>query len=192
MKKRIMMLVIGSLYFFNVSAQTEKGRFAFSGKTDMSVMFGKTTLLVDSTSAEKQNFKAFNANIGFAYFVANNLAIGLSGSFQYKRVDADNGYLQNYVAGVLPTITYFLPLKGKLKPNISAGADYLWFFTPALDAEGISLNVAPGVSYFVNRNISLDLGVQYSHNNLKNKYPNSDNTYQQQTLGLLAGLSIYF
>lgn len=194
MKKRIMMLVIASLYFFNVFAQTEKGRFAISGKSDMSLMFGKTTLLVDSTSAEKQNSKAFNANIGFAYFVANNLAIGLSGSFQYKRVDADNsiGYLQNYVAGVIPTITYFFSVKGNLKPNISAGAGYLWFFTSELDAEGISLNIAPGVSYFVNRNISLDLGVQYSHNNLKNKYQNSDNTYQQQTIGLLAGLSIYF
>lgn len=191
--KTIMIAVIASLYFFTASAQTEKGRFALSGKTDMSLMFEKTTFKVDSVSGGKQSSKAFNANLGAAYFVADNLAIGVSGSFQYKRVDDEAfGYLQNYVAGVMPSVTYFFPLKGNLKPNISAGAGYLWFFTSELDAEGLSLNIAPGASYFVNRNISLDLGVQYAHSNLKNNSWNSDITYKQQTLGLLAGLSLYF
>lgn len=192
--KKVSLLIIASIYFFSSSAQTEKGRFAISGKTDMSLMFGKTTIVRDSAQGQKQNSTAFNADIGFAYFVANNLAIGLSGSFQYNRIDADNsiGYLQNYIAGVIPSITYFFPLKGKLKPNLSVGAGYLWYFTSDLDAEGLSLNVAPGVSYFVNRNISLDLGVQYSHSNLENKSGTSDISYQQQTIGLLAGLSLYF
>lgn len=195
MMKRIMMLAIVSLCFFTTSAQTEKGRFALSGRTDMSLLSGKATLMMDSTAGQKSSSTAFNANLGFAYFVANNLAIGVSGSFQYSKVKTENvfGYSQNYTAGVIPTITYFLPLKGNLKPNISAGAGYLWLSTSELDAEGLSLNVAPGVSWFVNRNISLDLGVQYSHNDLKdNKYGNSDFTYKQQTIGVLAGLSIYF
>ncbi len=194
MTTRLMTLLIAFLYFLNASAQTEKGRFAISGKTDMSLMFGKTTLVVDSASGQKQNSKAFNANLGFAYFVANNLAVGVSGSFQYKRVDADNsiGYLQNYVAGVIPTVSYFFPLKGNLKPNISVGAGYVWFFTSKLDAEGLSLNAAPGVSYFVNQNVSLDLGVQYSYNTLKNTSHYSGISYKQQTIGLLAGLSVYF
>ncbi|HET7118602.1 MAG TPA: outer membrane beta-barrel protein [Hanamia sp.] len=192
--KRIMTLAISFLCFFTATAQTEKGRVVLSANTDMSMMFGKTTLLMDSTTGEKQSSKAFNANIGFAYFVANNLAIGINGSFQYKRVDADNsiGYLHSYTAGIIPAITYFFPLKGNIKPNISVGAGYLWYFTSNLDAEGLSLNVAPGVSYFVNRNISLDLGVQYSHNNLKNTSGHSDISYKQEIIAILAGLSIYF
>ena len=149
---------------------------------------------MDSTSGKKQNSTAFNANMGFAYFVANNLAVGVSGSFQYNRVTEDNsiGYLQNYVGGVIPAITYFLPVKGDLKPNISVGAGYVWYFTSALDAEGLSLNVAPGFSYFVNKNISLDLGVQYAYNNLKNTSGHSDINYKQQTIGLLAGVTVFF
>lgn len=194
MTTRLMTLLIASFCFFNATAQTEKGRFAISGQTDMSLMFGKTRLVVDSASGQKQNSKAFNANVGIAYFIANNLAIGVSGSFQYKRIDDDNliGYLQNYVAGVIPSVTYFFPLKGNLKPNISVGAGYVWFFTSKLDAEGLSLNAAPGVSYFVNKNISLDLGIQYSYNKLKNTSGYSEAAYKQQTIGMLAGMSVYF
>lgn len=189
-----MMMAIGSICFFTASAQTGKGRFAISGNTDMNLMFAKTSLVVDSAAGEKQTSSAFNANAGFAYFVANNLAVGITGSFKYTRTDADNviGYVHNYTAGVIPTVTYFFPLKGNLKPNISAGAGYIWLFTSGLDAEGLSLNVAPGISYFANRNVSLDLGVQYSYNHLTNTYGFSEYTYKQQALGFLAGLSIFF
>lgn len=187
-------MAIVSICFFTTSAQTEKGRFAISGKTNMSLMFAKTSLVVDSAAGEKQNSRAFNANAGFAYFVANNLAVGVTGSFQYTRTDADNaiGYVHSYTAGVIPAVTYFLPLKGNFKPNITAGAGYMWIFASGLDAEGLSLNVAPGISYFANRNVSLDLGVQYSYNHLTNTYGPSEYTYKQQALGFLAGLSIFF
>ena len=192
--KRIMMMVIMTICFFTAFAQTEKGRFAISGKTNMSLMFAKTSLVVDSAAGEKQTSRAFNADAGFAYFVANNLAVGVTGSFQYRRTDADNfmGYVHNYTAGVIPAITYFFPLKGNLKPNISAGAGYMWIFASGLNAEGLTLNVAPGISYFANRNVSLDLGVQYSYNRLTNTYGLSEYTYRQQALGFLAGLSIFF
>lgn len=192
--KRIVMMAIMTICLFTAFAQTEKGRFAISGNTDMSLIFSKTSLVVDSAAGEKQTFRAFNANAGFAYFIINNLAVGVSGSFQYTRTDADNpiGYVHNYTAGVIPTITYFLPLKGNIKPNISAGAGYIWLFTSGLDAKGLSLNVAPGISYFANRNVSLDLGIQYSYNHLKNTNGVSEFAYRQQAIGLLAGLSIFF
>lgn len=190
-----MMMAIASICFFTASAQTEKGRFALSGNTDMSLMFAKTSIAVmDSTGDGKQNSRAFNANAGFAYFVANDLAVGITGSFQYTKMDADNaiGYLQNYTEGIIPSVTYFFPLKWNLKSNVSVGAGYAWYFASDLDAEGLSLNVAPGISWFVNRDISLDLGVQYTYSNLKTTSDLSGLTYRQQALGLLAGLSIYF
>ena len=195
MKKRLIILVICSLYLINVSAQTEKGRFVLSGKTDLSLMFGKTSLVADSSVAGKsQKSRAFNADIGVAYFVAKNVAVSISGSFRYKGVESDYSsvFIHNFTAAVIPGITYFIPLKGNLKPTISAGAGYIWYFTSDLEAEGLSLNVAPGFSYFVNKTVSLDLGVQYSFNNLTNKYRDFEVKYQQQTIGLLAGLSYYF
>lgn len=180
--KRIVMMAIMTISLFTVFAQTEKGRFALSGNTDMSLIFAKTSLAVDSATGEKQSSTAFNVNAGFAYFIIDNLALGVTGSFQYTRTDADNpmGYVHNYTAGVIPTVTYFLPLKGNIKPTVSAGAGYMWLFTSGLDARGLSLNVAPGISYFANRNVSLDLGIQYSYNHLKNTYGTSEFTYRQR------------
>ena len=194
MKKKLLFLALCSVYFMNVSAQTEKGRFVISGKTDLSAMFGKTSLVVDSTVAGKsQKSRAFNADIGVAYFVANNLALSVNASFRYNGVESDNfGFIHNFTAGVIPGVTYFVPLKGNLKPTISAGAGYIWYFTENLDAEGLSLNVAPGLSWFFNKNVSLDFGVQYAFNDLKNKYYNYEVKYQQQTIGFLFGLSFYF
>lgn len=194
MKKRLFILALFSFYFIHVSAQTEKGQFAFSGKTDLSAMFGKTSLVLDSIGAGKsQKSRAFNADIGVAYFVANNLAVSVSGSFRYSGLESDYfGFTHNYTAGVIPGLTYFIPLKGNLKPTISAGAGYIWYFTDNLDAEGLSLNVAPGLSWFFNKNISLDFGVQYAYNDLKNKYYNHEIKYQQQSIGFLFGLSVYF
>ena len=192
--KQIFTLVISCLYFSTISAQTEKGKFALSAKTDASMMFGRTRVVVDSGLGQKQDTRAFSANLGVAYFVANNLAVGISGSFKYSRVEADfsSFYYQTYTAGVIPTVTYFFPLKGKIKPSLSAGVGYLWLFTTNLDSDGLSLNVAPAVSFFINRNISFDLGVQYSYSDLKDKSGSSDLKYKQQTIGILAGLSIYF
>lgn len=194
MKKRLFILALCSFYFINVSAQTEKGRFALSGKTDLSAMFSQTSLVVDSSVAGKsQKSRAFKADIGVAFFVAKNLSFSVSGTFRYSGVESDNfGFTHNYTAGVIPGVTYFIPLKGNLKPTISAGAGYIWYFTSDLDAEGLSLNMAPGVSWFFNKNISLDFGVQYAFNDLKNKYYNHEVKYQQQTVGLLFGLSVYF
>ena len=85
-----------TICLFTASAQTEKERFAISGNTDMSLIFAKTSLVVDSAAGEKQT----------------------------------------------------------------------------------------------NPNVSLDQGIQYSYNHLKNTYGISEFTYRQQALGFLAGLSI--
>lgn len=193
--KNVLATAVAILALLSVSGQTEKGNFAISGKTDLSAIFGKTTEIVDSSRGASQDTKAFNVNVGVAYFLVDNLAVGINGTFQYSRQSADNllGYFQDYYAGVMPTISYFFPLKGNLKPNISAGAGYIWYFTSGLDADGFSFSAAPGISYFANKNVSLDLGVQYSFNNLKDRSHGSNgNSYKQQIIGLLAGMSFYF
>lgn len=194
MLRNTLLLFLSTLFCSAVFSQTEKGRFAFSGQTDVSLLFGKSTTVVDSVRGASSDQKSFNANLGIAYFLADNFAVGISGSADYTSTkEANSVYLtQNYSFGIIPALTYFLPSKGKLKVNITGGAGYVWTFTNELDAAGLSLNIAPGISYFANRHISLDLGVQYSYNDLKNKSEFSDTDFRQQALGLLAGLSVYF
>lgn len=192
--KKIVTLILFCLSFSTISAQTEKGKFALSASTDAGMLFGKNTVVVDSAIGQSKKFKAYNANLGLAYFVANNLAIGISGTFQYRADESSfaDFYYFNYTAGVIPSLTYFFPLTGKIKPTLSAGAGYVWFFTDKLDANGLSFNVAPSVSFFLNKNISFDLGAQYSYNNLKDNNRPSDLRYKQNAIGVLAGLTIYF
>ena len=52
--KRIMMMVIMTICLFTAFAQTEKGRFAISGNTDMSLIFAKTSLVMDSAAGENK------------------------------------------------------------------------------------------------------------------------------------------
>ena len=192
--KKIFTLTLFCFYFSTIFAQTEKGKVALSANSDAGILFGKNTVLVDSSLGQSKKFRTYNAKLGVSYFVANNLAIGISGSFQYSSNESSNPgiFYFNYTAGVIPSLTYFFPLKGKIKPNLSAGVGYVWYFTDILDAKGLSFNVAPTVSFFLSKKISFDLGAQYSFNNLKNKNWSSDSRLWQNSIGLLAGLTIYF
>lgn len=195
MQKRFPLLSILMLFYTAIFSQTEKGHIALSGHTDASLLLGKNTVSVDSVRSAGSDLKAFNINLGVAYFLADNFAVGVSGTAYYSGVKEFNSdfFIHKYIFGVIPTLTYFVPVNGKLKPNITSGAGYIWVFKDDLDAKGLSLNVSPGVSFFANQHISVDLGVQYSYNKLKNEtFYGDSKPSQQQGIGLLFGFSVYF
>lgn len=190
---RNLLPILLMVLFTAVNAQTEKGRFAVSGGTDLSFLAVKTKVVTDSTNMGEIKTKSFTVNPAAAYFVADNLAVGISGTFTYDRTDRPGsmlGYTHSWSAGVLPSITYFFPVEGKLRPSAGVGAGYLWVFDEE-DLQGLSLNGNAGVSYFVNRNVSFDLGLQYTHNTLKdNQQPGIK--YKQNGVGALFGISVFF
>lgn len=194
MKTKLLTTFILSTLILNAFAQTEKGRFAISAKTDLSMMAGKTSLVTDSAAGQSQKTLALNANIGIAYFVVDNLALSVTGSLTYQGVKPENHreFIHTYTAAIIPGVTFFIPLQGNLKPTISAGAGYVWYSTINTDAEGWSFNAAPGLAYFISEKISFDLGMQYTFNRLTNTYMGENYRYNHQAVGLLAGISIYF
>lgn len=187
-------------------AQTKKGNFALSGKSDLNFLFSNNKFATDSieTGRTKTNQYGFTAGIG--YFVADDFMIGLSGSFAYNdtRIEPNNQFGAENITttfGIIPQLTYYFPVDGNLRPSVSLGAGYLWVRerdSRILDNNnllnsfsGLSLNGAAGVSYFINESVSFDLGVQYTRNRLKNKLQTNQVQIQNMMSGNI-GLTVFF
>ncbi|MCU7693888.1 transporter [Haoranjiania flava] len=191
--KKFFIPVLLFLFFAKGFSQTEKGRFALSGATNLGFLSSTTSVAVDSGRGSAVKTKTANLQAAMAYFIVKDLAVGINGGIVYNRTEPDNNspYFHNWSASVVPSITYFIPVGGRLRPQLSAGAGYTWVFKDKTDAEGITFHVSPAVSYFPNRNFSFDLGVQYAHLQLKDK-ETGNSSQTQNIIGLAAGVSVYF
>jgi outer membrane protein len=191
MKKNF--LLVALLFSAIITAQTEKGTFAISGKTGLG--FNSTTVKYENggntTNGPKTN--SFNISPSFGYFVIDNLSLGLD--FNYTTVttkqkiltlspDAINGMIvdekitQNTLS-IVPTATYFFS-KGKTRPYINAGIGYgntkQKNSYSALSAEVSNYNISnnglvwgagAGLAYFISKTVSFDLGLDYSEFSFK-------------------------
>ncbi len=215
MNKRIF-LYIFFISVFNIGfAQTEKGRMILTANTDIKLLFGRSQPehthndFDDVIKSRDYSFKT-----GAGYFIADNLSVGISASYNYNYTrqqiflgtyPGDKGgiYRETLATslGIIPSATYFFPVNGNLKPNLSVGAGYL--ITKGQEVSdnssqninkqytGLSLNGSAGIAYFINRSVSFDLNLQYSRNRLNSKNAD-DHNLRQNLFGALAGISVYF
>ena len=79
-------------------AQTQKGNFVLSGKTDLNFLFSNITTGTDSVQTGKTKGNQFGLTAGVGYFVANNLALGIFGtySYSYSKIGASNYTVNGY------------------------------------------------------------------------------------------------
>lgn len=209
MKHHYLLLSCISIFFLcqNANGQTRKGTFALSGKTDAGFLFSKTKKATDSIETGHMKNQQFTATLGAGYFIADNLNIGISGTYSYSYTNTKNWDFfygsENIITsfGIIPQVTYFLPIEGKLKPFVSAGAGYLWLqerdskmqdnHNELYSFSGLSLNAAAGVSYFISDQVSFDLQLQYTRNRLKDKWQ-KDQAQTQNAIAGTVGISIFF
>ena len=150
---------------------------------------------------------------GIGYFVTDNLALGISASYQYhytrtpRYMDINPGggtvhYGDNIytTTAVVPSLSYYIPSEKKLKPVLSVGVGYA--FLKEKDSYsgeddhivqgygGLSLNGAAGVAYFINKAISLDAVIQYSNNHLK-EISGANEKQTTNAFGLMVGISVF-
>lgn len=189
-------------------SQTEKGTFVLSGKTDLNFLFSNSTISRDSIATNKIKSSQFGFNLGFGYFVADNFIIALSGAYSYT----DTKFLPGTMAprgnenitttlALIPQVSYYFPLAGKLRPSLSMGAGYLWLRERnskvsgndnlVYSLAGPSYNGAARVSYFITGSVAFDLGLQYTHNRLKDKAGRNE-TQKQNTVAGSFGVSVFF
>mgnify|MGYP003582070815 CR=1 FL=1 len=198
MKKFTIVTAILFLLTNILNAQTEQGKILVSGKSSLDFTSSTTKYYydgeTDSDFDEKVNKFSIAPSVG--YFVIDNLAVGLSASYQTEKYKegSDNWDDPISVYMVGPFVTYIFPLQGMVKPFIGgiggiAGASY------GPDDEdkqsGVIYGGNAGVALFLNKNISLDLGGQYIKSNFRN---NGDNKYQSKSGNFAAtvGFSLFF
>jgi outer membrane protein len=186
-------------------AQTEKGAFVLSGKTDLHFLFSQNTAGTDSIQVSKIKTNEYGFSLGAGYFIADNLSVGVSSAYTYSD---SRSYPNQWMEGVesitttfsvIPQLSYYLPVEGKLKPSLAAGIGYTWLKernsqnpsnnNVVYKASGPSYNAGVGASYFITRSVAFDLSVQYSHSRLKE--PGSEWLQKQNAVAGAVGISVY-
>jgi len=191
----------------SASAQTNKGNFALSGKTNLNFLFSNATQSTDSVETGKINNHQFAFSAAAGYFVIDHLNLGISGSYSYDYTKSNSS---NYFPAIIqsrtqsftiiPQVNYFIPIAGKLKPVAGAGLGYMWLEERdsrvnengnlLYSMSGTTLTGSVGVSYFILPSVSFDLGFQFSHANLKEKSNPSVKQKINSTTGNL-GITVF-
>jgi len=209
MKTKIISIVLLFLFFLTAGyAQTGKGTIILSGKTDLNFLFSKTTISRDSIATNTLKSNQFAFNLGAGYFVANNIVVALSGAYSYtdnKSETLNSGFAANETItttlAVVPQLIYYFSSTGKLRPSLSAGIGIVWLKErdtkvsindhTVYSLAGPSFNAAGGLSYFITRSVAFEIGLQYSHNRLKDKI-NTGIVHKQNTVAPTLGVTIFF
>lgn len=197
------------LFFSTVGySQTKKGTFVLSGKTDLNFLLSNTSIGTDSIKTGSLKNNQFGFTTGAGYFIADNFVISLSGaySYSYTRMEPnvyDPTGSENIITtfGIIPQVSYYFPLEGKLRPGLSIGAGYLWLRERdskvsednniVYSLTGPSFNGGAGLSYFITKSVAFELGLQYTHNRLKDKARINEIQKQNIVAGTF-GVSIFF
>ncbi|MEO7044498.1 MAG: outer membrane beta-barrel protein [Ferruginibacter sp.] len=200
--------IIFCLLFCNISfSQTRHGNFVISGGTDIKLLFSRLSPNVKDVVDNQVKMQKYAVNAGLGYFIIDDLAIHITTSYEYsyskKQLYLGPVYgedIQKTLA-VIPSLTYYFPVEGNVRPTINLGAGYVslkernnQYSTPnnvVYHYGGLSLNAGAGVSFFLNSSLSVDVGFQYSRNKLNDK--THENLSQLQNMyGAVSGLSVYF
>lgn len=185
--------------------QTEKGNFFLSGATSM--QFSSIRYEIDDEAwDDKIKINSFSILPAFGIFVADDIAIGLSAGFSSKK-DVDLESTRNTFA-FMPTLLYYFPVDGKLRPFAQAGLGYLlerdiyenrYYDINSSDSRhktdeynGLVGNLGVGVSYFITEKISFDFGLRYTRLSKKTDSYGVEQKYSRGEFGSNVGFSMYF
>jgi outer membrane protein len=204
--KRIIPILLFVFLKSSIFAQTQKGNFILSGKTDLNFLFSNITTGTDSVQIGKTKSNQFGFTAGAGYFIADNLSAGISTSYSYSysKIGASNyqASTQNITQSftILPQLQYYFPIEEKLKPFVAIGMGYVWLqerdsriqdnYNKVYNLSGIAFSGGLGVSYFITTSVAFDLGLQYSYNRLKDELINDQIIKQKQFAGNL-GVSFF-
>jgi outer membrane protein len=199
--KRILTVVIISLFTVSVGAQTEAGKFLIGGISNMSLTSTTLKAKDDDDSEIYGTQLSLSLTPQGGYFVIDGLAVGLGLQLQYTKTKPDEGDDETQTGAVIqPLVRYYFGAS-KIKPYAQAGAGIgtvsIKYYDPfedenVTDRSTIYLyEVRGGVGIFLNETVALDLSLVYSWMAVKPKEDN-ENNYRDitSTIGMGAGIVI--
>jgi outer membrane protein len=167
-------------------AQTGKGSFLVSGS--MSFSHGNSNGLTLHTS----NTLSITPRVG--YFLMDHVALGVSLPLSVTRDHSDtpiSGTSQGRSIGIGPFIRYYIPIDQKLYVVTEAGYSWNYYHsensqsTTVQKQQSRQLNFGAGVSYFINKNVGIELLAGYR------KLTQTSIDYTNSGIRLEGGLQIY-
>ncbi|MGI6073152.1 MAG: outer membrane beta-barrel protein [Fermentimonas sp.] len=169
MKKRLFYITVLMLSIATVSnAQMKKGSFEISGNSALQVSSSKVEGAESSTTTV-----IFNPSVG--YFVMDGLSVGLSANV------LKSGGSTEYA--ILPSAKYYFPFDMVFKPYVGLGLGY-GGVSGDNDASGFALAAGGGLTYLINSNVGVNLGLEYQRIDYDGAVNNS--------FGGLVGFSLFF
>ena len=194
----IVILVIGISY--PSFAQIKKGEFLLAGSTSFATISTKTLAGSNFPDPITNTEKTLVLTPEIGTFIADNIAIGLA--VQYNHDELTKGF-QTYTSSSLIAIPFIRAYFGKekLKPFVyggygfGKGTNVQTGYGTSFDNIEKKLSMyefGGGLAFFVNKNISLEFGVAYSH--VLSKYPNSNNVNMEDTgkgTGFTIGINLF-
>lgn len=199
MKQTLFLAIVFAIS--NLSAQTEKGKFLLHGQ----FAYASSTSTADYTSFnDPTNYQASTKNaqlnIGFAYFLMNNLALGIGPSYsnyinenkQTRLSIPDNYYSSKYTTNNISLILFlrkYIPLNNQfsLYGQFEFGGGPSKIITKSTDSNnpevtytskgtGFRAGISGGAAWFPSKNFGLHVGLgNFGWNNETSKSENNSN-----------------
>jgi len=196
----ILLFLVG---FSFTQAQTEKGKVLIGGGTKMAL--ASDILSTKSNQDNKENYlsqKSFELNPVVAYFVVNNLALGLEIPITHQAIK----YFEDYSESSLTTSALcFLRLyfneNDPIKPYIHGGiglglrnssyTDLIYSYNYKAKYNLVLGKISAGVSAFINEKIALDIGIGYQYIRSKRQQDNPSD-YRSISNGFASSIGFSF
>lgn len=148
----------------------------------------------DPLTVEKKNeLLSFGFTPRIGYLFSDHLAAGMSIKYGKKITDGETDNIRLFTAG--PFVRYLFT-RQKVVPYIECecGAGHYAGFSSSLRVNGAAVYFASGgggVEFFILREFSLDLGVNYKKTVEVPRNPPSEKNTTYENIGIRAGLSLY-
>jgi outer membrane protein len=200
--KRFFLGALLSLFVLSMNAQTGAGKILLGGSSSFD--FGAYTEKYKSDDGDGTDGKGISVNLApqAGFFVMDGLAVGLSlnlGLDSYKPDGAEDRYSMTTIVAA-PFVRYYYgdaPLKPFAEATVGLGAvkmkqpDFMGEGTITSTTNVFGFGVKVGAAYFVNDNVSIDLGIGYTSQSYKDKEDNDAN-YKDVTgtIGLQVGIIV--
>ena len=171
-------------------AQTNQGKVHLAGSSDLSFASIKTRVEYDGRKVgEEVSQSSFNFNPSFGYFALDNLAIGISFSYEHNKIE-DNKSTTSLIG---PYGIYYFGhsnVRPFLRGEIGFGLQKESYENDEMKFDAIAFDLGGGVAVFVNDFVSLDFGLSYVNLTLSDS---DDSWFKAISNGVsvFGGISVY-
>jgi outer membrane protein len=170
MKFQKIALLSLTLFTISLFSQTEKGKFFIGAETNS--LFGSSSAFFKIGDSDEKSNKLKNTNFSiapsFGYFFANDFFIGIKGNITYNKSSIEDSVSKSTLISIGPNFRYYFPVES-FKPFLNAAYS---FNMNSFDSQGArnnsenkinlrSLELGGGLAFIINKNITLDLGLNY-------------------------------